>query len=159
MFNEDYSDIKEGVFLLTRNTINVDSMFYKSYSNIERSMINTQCYNFVYEPDKYHLMFNFHIPQEYRREYEIFKNNKISEFSENYKQSIIKFHHLDESPQGKEIIDIMYRTEEGYKKREEELQVYIPRDIQISSMWNESSRTINRETYQQSMKIPALILP
>jgi len=63
------------------------------------------------------ILFCFKVPAEYRQEYEKFIKSKYSEFSENYKQCILKFHKLDNNS-GKDVIDVLYKRERGYQIKE-----------------------------------------
>lgn len=92
------------------------------------------------------------IPAEFKREYDKFIQSKYSEFSENYKKCIIKFHNLTKSNGGKDVLNILYRTEEGYLAKEEMINqglepthwTRIPRDQEIGMLLSE---IIDKETF------------
>jgi len=75
--------------------------------------------------------------------------SKYSEFSENYKRSIIKFHKLESATNPaknkRSVINVLYRTEEGYQAKEEYINegipynhwTRIPRNMEIGALIEE----------------------
>ena len=76
-------------------------------------------------PAKDEILYTFKVPAEYRLEYEKFMKSKYSEFSENYKQCILKFHKLDEK-NGKDVKDVLYKRERAYLLKEEAINEGLP---------------------------------
>ncbi len=164
----DYFTNLEGVFLLNEDFNIKDKiyiLFKKDYtvkfSLFTQEMMNMIYYSFSYEPDSQHVIYVFEIPYEYKREYQKFLDSKYSEFSENYKKSVIAFHSFKQGAQGDSIINVMYKKEAAYRAREKTLNeglpegswIKIPRDQEIGTLWNENQETMYLETYSKDMKI------
>lgn len=105
--------------------------------------------DFTEHPDNFSVLFCFRVPEEYKREYEKLMQSKYSQFSENYKRSIIKFHKLENATNPaknkRSVINVLYRTEEGYLAKEEYINeglphnqwTRIPRDMEIGALMEE----------------------
>lgn len=144
LFNEKYPDLKDRIYL---------HFDLYSGSRIHKQVLAllemSNYLDFSENPDSYSVLFCFRIPEEYKREYDKLMDSKYSEFSENYKKSIIKFHNLEVSSNParnkRSVINVLYRTEEGYKAKEEYINeglptrewTKIPRDQEIGALMEE----------------------
>ena len=157
--NSDYPDLTEEDQVL-------HILFKKSrYLTSHEQLLSTICEK--YSPDTQSTMYLFKVPSEYKREYRAFVQNKYSEFSDNYKKTIIKFHNYRDSinPSGSldgdHIINVMYRKESAYIKQEEVINeglpvsewTRIPRNQEICSRWDSTEESILRESYTEDLKI------
>lgn len=159
--NEDYPELGPDdklLYLLFHN-------FENSHTVPCRKVLEKSCIS--YDPDDASTMYVFTVPDEYKREYNKFIQSKYSEFSDNYKHSIIKFHDYRESinprgmRDGSKILDILYRKEAAYKRQEEVLNmdlprsswISIPRDQEIGKKWNENPEIELLETYSKDLKL------
>lgn len=160
MFTEDFPLIEQKIILLFR----ADSD--RAYINFESLLAKAPEFYSTYEPDKHHTVFIYNIPVEYKQEYNKFIESKYSEFSENYKKSLIKFHNYKDKPKenGFSVINVLYKREQAYLAQEKDLNeglpysshIQIPRDQEIGKKWNETQESILLETYQRNMKVSEL---
>lgn len=161
LYTEDFPELEDKVNLLFK----ADQT--REYINFEEKLSDTICFNHRYEPDKYHTMYIYDIPDEYKQEYKKFKDSKYSEFTDNYKKSIIKFHqYSDKTPRdnGYSVINLLYKKEAAYLAQEKIINeglpssswITIPRDQEIGKQWNETPEGIKLETYLKSMKASEL---
>lgn len=156
--NDDFPELFNKLYMLLKFNKEREFVFY------EDKLRTLDIYDFNYEPDKYHSIFVFNIPDEYKREYEKFIQSKYSEFSDNYKNSIIKFHGFKKNESGNRVIGVLYKKEIAYKLQEEELNdglpesswVKIPRDQEIGKLLEE---VIEMETYSEDLKIKNKMFP
>ena len=81
---------EEGFFLHYRYS---DNQRFKSF---EDKVTTMDGYRTHLDIDKYHVIYQFDIPEKYKQEFELFKNGKYSKFSEEYKKRILDFHKADE---------------------------------------------------------------
>jgi hypothetical protein len=97
-------------YLFDKNFINcylADEVSFKDYSKIilsyrfsghssfdmfEKTVSAHPYYEAEYEPDGYHVNYVFSIPKEYEEDYKLFIDGRYSEFSDDYKKQILKFH-------------------------------------------------------------------
>lgn len=125
LYHESCPDFKEHLFLhfkltgSTRaNTEIVEILSISKHLEFKETL-----------PDQ-SVMFCMKIPAEYKREYHKFVASKYSEFSENYKQCIIRFHSLHSDAGGrdnkKSVINVLYKNEEGYKAKEKYINEGLP---------------------------------
>lgn len=144
MFNEKYPDLKDRIYL--HFSLYDGSRIHKQVLTLLEMSPHL---DFSENPDSYSILYCFKVPEEYKREYEKLMQSKYSEFSENYKKSIIKFHKLEVSANParnkKSVINVLYRTEDGYKAKEEYINeglperqwTRIPRDQEIGALIDE----------------------
>lgn len=143
-------------------------LLFNNFGNFEvlpcRQVLDKSCVS--YTPDNSSTMYLFNVPNEYKREYNKFIQSKYSEFSENYKQSIIKFHDYREgcNPRGirdgSKIVDILYKREAAYVRQEEAINkdlpvnnwTRIPRGQEIGKKWDENEELTLFETYSTDLK-------
>lgn len=160
MFAEDFPDKKDKIMLLFRCIPSIE------YLTFEDKLSKIPEFHHMYEPDKFHTMFMYDIPEAYLGDYKAFLQSKYSEMSDSYKQNIIKYHKYTEKD-GKTVINILYKREEAFKNQEKLLNeglpssswVSIPRDQEIGKRWDETEGSIRLETYTQDQKISSLINP
>lgn len=144
LFSEKHPHLQEHLFLHFKLE---DSN--KLHKHILKLLEASKHLEFTEEPDAFTIMYCFKIPTEYKREYNKFIESKYSEFSENYKQCIIRFHKLDSADNRvknkKAVINVLYRTEDGYIAKEEYINnglpsyqwTRIPRDQEIGALLEE----------------------
>ena len=124
LFHEKYPELSEHLFL--HFSLN-DTKHQKEVLDL---LSMSKHLEFKEYPDEFSIMYCFRIPEEYKREYNKFIESKYSEFSENYKQCIIKFHKLNTNNDGvrnkRAVINVLYRTEEGYRTKEEYINEGLP---------------------------------
>ncbi len=150
MFNERHQELQDGylhVLFEFKKTIHFD-IVSKLFDDPSGTIITQN-----YQPDNYHHLYIFKIPQQYKREYYTFLQGKYSELPEDYKNYLIKFHNYLE-PDKKKIINILYKKEQMYLDQEEYINkglplehwTRIPRGLEIAGIWNQDKENILMET-------------
>lgn len=104
----------------------------------------------AYDPDRYHMMFAFQIPNEYVEDHEKFLEGKFSEFSEKYKERVLKFH-LGENYKQKvgdnPIHAVLYREDWRRKYLEQKYDIEIPEGNELASV-----PEMKNEMYQEEYR-------
>lgn len=67
-----------------------------TFSEFESRISKHHYYDSEYEPDSHHINYVFNIPEHLVEDYRLFLDGKYSEFSNDYKQQILKFHNFRE---------------------------------------------------------------
>jgi hypothetical protein len=152
MLGNIYSEIiKEGYYINTfigDSTKNINDkilLLYKFngnsfYLNFEKTLYNNKDYFESYSPNKYYTMFVFNVPEKHKENYKLFKQGKYSEFSEDYKKHIIKFHNLSNSDT---IVDIIYKREKARLKLELDYNIIVPKNQEYESIYNNNFDIFN----------------
>lgn len=118
----------------------------KEYSNFENVLMNNSYYKNMYEPDKYHTMYVFNIPEKFAVNYDLFIQGKYSHFTDEYKKHIQSFHDLKKDSN---IMNILYKREEAFKYAEEKFGIrHIPRHQEATSIPD-----LEVECYQDKYKV------
>jgi len=109
----------------------------KDYLSFEEALKSHEYYDSMYEPDKYHTMYVFNIPDEFKASYDKYMDGGYSKFSDKYKKTIKQFHNLSDENL---IIHILYKNEIAFLATEKKLDGYIkiPRTQEAISIpdWN-----------------------
>lgn len=91
----------------------------KEYVNFENQFIQThKDFHSMYEPDNFHTMYVFNIPEEEKACYDILLSGKYSKLPSSFKQQILQFHNLTEHSA---VAGVLYKTEERYQFVEHEI--------------------------------------
>ncbi len=107
-----------------------------------------------YPIDSFNYLYIIRVPIAYSHEYNCFIQSKYSEYSEEYKKQIIRFHKYTKDNAGSQIIQILYKDEKAYRQKEEFINkglplkewTMIPRGQEIGARWDENSETVQLET-------------
>lgn len=150
--NDDCPDAQDRLFLWLRSTGD------RNYLAFEQTLRLFADYETNYEPDKFHTIFVFKVPAEYKREYDKFMQSKYSEFSEDYKQALIKYHGYSKTNSGNNVIKVLYKDPELYEAKEKDINkgldyrhwTRIPRDQEIGILLEEK---IREETFSDDLKM------
>lgn len=103
----------------------------KTFINFENKLINHSLFEHHYEPDKLHTLYVFNVPDEFKADYKLFTEWKISQFSKEYKQQIIDFHRLDSNSI---IYKVLHKDLKLKQELEHKIKVRLPEDNELSSM-------------------------
>lgn len=152
--NKFMPELTNHIFVLLRHSENREFLRY------EKSLELHKDYHGFYDPDKYHVMFIFNVPKEHQKDYNLFKNSKFSELSEEYKQKIIRFHGYKRKSEGDNVIRAMYKDESLYREREafineglpERNWTRIPRELEIGEALNPEIEVYNESMVVHSME-------
>lgn len=125
LFHESHPELTNRIYL--HFNLYDGSRFHKQVLGAFESSSHLDFFEY---PDKFSIVYCMKVPDEYKREYDKLLQSKYSEFSENYKKSIIKFHNLgsdtNPSKNKKSVINVLYKTEAGYKAKEEYINEGLP---------------------------------
>lgn len=104
------------------------------YLKFEESLKQHKQFDSMYEPDRYHTMYVFNVPEEYLAEYKDFILGKYSKFKKSYKDKIQKFHNLLDNDH---VMNVLYKREQAYRFVEDLYGIaHIPRHQEASSIPN-----------------------
>lgn len=149
LYHEDFPQYKEHLFLHFKVIKGA-----KKYQELEKIFRNSPELVLEFQPEIDEVMFCFKVPVEYKAEFDKFLKSKYSEFSDNYKKSILRFHDLGESS---DVASVIYKKEQAYKVKEEFINkglpesqwVRIPRDQEIGFLLEE---IVQNETFASKNK-------
>jgi len=97
-----------------------------------------------YDPDPYHVMFVFDVPESATKSYEHFVNGKYSEIDDIWKLKILEFHGFDvDGMTGK----ILFQAESLRKEIENKLDVELPPGAELHSTPNLELEVFNPKYY------------
>ena len=101
------------------------------YKTFEESMITDKlCVKHI-EYDRYHVMYLFKIPDEFKKDIEHFLEGKYSKFSDTLKQQILKFY--GDSKKNSVIAKIIYKSPDLKKLMEKDLNIRLEDTIELAS--------------------------
>ena len=144
--SDEYSGYDNHIFLLYKFTGNPRFMEYEDY------LEHVKLFAAKYDPDKHHVMFIFDVPKKYQNIYDLFKKGKYSEFPEEYKLLIFKFHGIT-NPEHK-VAKVLYKHPDIREELEDRLQVVLPENSEVSSVPN-----LDIEIYSEEMKVTEPLVP
>ena len=85
----------------------------KKYVDFENKFIQTNnYYHSMYEPDKFHTMYVFDIPDIFKDDYKLLLEGKYSKTSKVYKTNVSLFHGIGMNSQ---IMGVLHKTEDRYR--------------------------------------------
>lgn len=117
----------------------------KEFLDFEFSLKNHPMYLTSINPDPYHIMYKFRIPERYKEDINLITEGKYSYVSKPYKDRILNFH-LNANTALEEILN---RSEIRRKSMEIEYNCTIPEDVDLLSV-----PVVEKEIYLDSYKIP-----
>ena len=121
---KEFPELEEHIFLLLNKS---DIM---SFSMTSERLKNKSNFFYEYSPDNNHVMLVYTVPVYYLLDYDKFKLGKYSEFTELYKQHILKFF---ECPRGHYIERVLYK-EEAYRKDLEKMLSFTDDGFPVSQV-------------------------
>lgn len=115
------------------------------YVEFESLLVQNPFYKMMYEPDKFHTMYVFNLPEEFAENYDLFIQGKYSKFSKKYKDKIQSFHSLKDDDL---TMDVLYKREPAFLDAEKRYGIRIPRTQEASSI-----PQIDIECYSDQYKV------
>jgi len=143
---DDYSGYDNHIFLLYRYVGNPRFIEYEDY------LENTISFVAKYDPDKFHVMFIFDVPEKYQEDYKRFRMGKYSKFSNEYKILIFKFHKIID--ENHKVAKVLYRHPDLRDEIEERLDTILPEESELSSVPD-----LEIEMYTEEMKVNDPLVP
>ena len=77
-------------------------------------------------------MFVFNVPEDYQDIYDLYLAGKYSEFPQDYKIQIFKFHNITEATH--RVAQVLFKHPDIREELEERLGVELPEDVEVSSV-------------------------
>jgi len=139
LYSGDHPEYKEHIFFLYKFSGD------KKYIEYENYLENQDILEMYYDPDKYHTLFCFKIPEEYKDMYKKFLKGRYSEFPQDYKVLIFKFHGITDPVH--RVAQVLFKHPDLREEWEDKLGVDIHEDAEVSS-----PPDILLETYQEKHK-------
>lgn len=134
--DEDYPNYDDSIFVLFRET---RSSEYKEFVDNLKKQDN---HNFSYLiADKYRVSC-MEIPDQFKEDFEKFKDSRYSEMSEKFKDHILNFYKKDSSSL---LHKILYKSSEYRHQLEKDLNVSIPKDNELISVLNMETETLTKK--------------
>ena len=124
----------------------------KIFLEYEDFLEKEELFELSYDPDKYHVMFVFKIPDSHKEIYDKFLNGKYSEFPQDYKVHIFKFHGIKDP--NHRVAQVLFKHPDLREEWEEALEMPIPDDAEVSSVPD-----MNLEIYTEKFKYAEPLKP
>mgnify|MGYP006908218813 FL=1 len=115
------------------------------FLKFESALCSFRNFRARFDPDPYHVMFVFDIPEHTRYSYDAFIAGRYSEIDDLWKLKILEFHDFDIDGQtGK----ILFQSESLRRQLEEKLDVMIPPDSELHDRPNFDKEIFDEEVYK-----------
>lgn len=108
------------------------------FAFLEQNLTNMEYFLERYEPDRYHTMYAFQIPEEYHQDHEMFLQGRYSQMSEAHKERVLGFH-LGKDPDTDKLNSsvlaaILYKKEWYRKRLCDRFGIDIPEGNELASL-------------------------
>jgi len=146
IYSIDKPEYKNHLFFLYKFSGNKKFLEYEDY------LENQELFQHSYDPDKFHTMYCFKIPDSHKDIYNKFLKGRYSEFPQDYKVHIFKYHDI-KSPDHR-VAQVLFKHPNLRQEWEDKLGVIISDDAEVSS-----KPDTNLETYQDKHKYVVPLKP
>jgi hypothetical protein len=120
------------------------------FTKFESALCSFRNFKRRIDPDPYHVLFVFDIPEEAKSSYAAFKEGRYSEIDDDWKLRILEFHGFDfDGHTGK----ILFRDPRLRQDLEQKLDVQLPADAELHSKPNLEAETFSPEFYSPSKSV------
>jgi len=120
------------------------------FTKFESALCSFRNFKRRIDPDPYHVLFVFDIPEEAKSSYVAFRDGRYSEIDDDWKLRILEFHGFDfDGHTGK----ILFRDPALRRELEEKLDVQLPGHAELHSKPNLESETFSAEFYSPSKSV------
>jgi hypothetical protein len=117
----------------------------KEFTVFERQLLALDNFIECKDTSKFSALYIFTIPEEFMEDYVHFRNGRYSQFSDRYKERVMRFHGVGaQSALGQ----ILYKSPERKKELEKRLEVIIPDNAEVHSVPDLIKETFNAELYR-----------
>ena len=124
--SKDHPELDNHIFLLYKFHGTKEFILYEEYLE-GRSIFHSK-----YDPDKHHVMFVFNVPEDYQGIYDQYKKGKYSEFPQDYKIQIFKFHNITDASH--KVAKVLFKHPDLREELEDRIGAEIPEDAEVSSI-------------------------
>ena len=139
LYSEDKPKLKDHLFFLYKFSGHQAFLQYEDY------LENEELFELGYDPDKYHVLFAFRIPDSHKDIYKKFLKGRYSEFPQEYKAHIFKYHGITDSSH--RVAQVLFKHPDLREEWEDKLGVVISDEAEVSS-----PPDIKMETYIEEYK-------
>ena len=122
---EDYPKFKNHIFLLYRFS------GAKAFLEYEDYLENHELFEFSYDPDRFNAIYCFKIPDSHIDVYNKFIKGRYSEFPQEYKAHIFKYHGIKDSSH--RVAQVLFKHPDLKEEWEDKLGVVISDEAEVSS--------------------------
>lgn len=156
--DKDYPELNNHIFLLYKFDGGL------SHLNFEEDLMDSDYFVTRYEPDKYHTMYVYDVPNHHQANYDNIKAGKYSSVTESYKNRLIEFHKTCFNEKAASVIaSVVYKHESQYKAWENKMNeglplgmwTYIPRDLDPAEIMNMEDEVYSDKYKQKSALLKA----
>ena len=144
--SDEFTGYDNHIYLLYKYLGNPRFIEYEDY------LEHANLFEAKYDPDKYHVMFIFKVPEKYQIVYDLFKQGKYSEFPEDYKLLIFKFHQIVD--ENHKVAKVLYKHPDLKEELEDRLDIILPKNSEVSSVPD-----LDIEIYTEEMKVMSPLVP
>lgn len=118
----------------------MDPLFVK----LERNFKNSSLFKASYNPDPYHVIFVFDIPEYHMENFNKFKKGKYSKLDDLYKLRILQFHEMDIDGV---LGQILFKSRERKLLLEEKLDIELDKNAELLSILQPKDEILNLKYY------------
>jgi hypothetical protein len=119
------------------------------FTKFESALCSFRTFSNRYDPDPYHVVFVFNVPEEAKASYNHFVNGRYSEIDDLWKLKILDFHGFDIDGHTGQIL---FRDSRLRNKIEENLDITLSEDTELHSIIDRNVEELNFEFYAPSIK-------
>jgi hypothetical protein len=136
---EDKPELTNHIFLLFKFSGRLPFIEYEDY------LKNQELFEASFDPDEYNVLYAFKIPDSHKNIYKKFIKGKYSEFPQDYKVHIFKFHGINDPSH--RVAQVLFKHPDLREEWEDKLGMSISEDAEVSS-----PPDLDLETYQEKHK-------
>ena len=120
------------------------------FTKFESALCSFRNFKIRIDPDPYHVLFVFDVPEEAKSSYAAFVDGRFSEIDDDWKLRILEFHGFDfDGHTGK----ILFKDPGLRARIEKQLDVTLPADAELHSKPNVNLEVFNQEFYSPSKPV------
>ena len=119
------------------------------FSKFEQALKKFEAFDSSFDPDPYHVVFIFKIPDKHKQNYEQLKMSKYSRMDDLYKLKILDFHDMEID---QTLGQILFRASERRLDLENKLDAKIDKQSELLSVLNMDKETLNLNDYISEKK-------
>ena len=124
--SKEHPELANHIFLLYKFHGTKEFILY------EEKLEQCSIFHSKYDPDTNHVMFVFNVPEDYQDIYDLYLKGKYSEFPQDYKIQIFKYHNITDSSH--KVAKVLFKHPDLREELEERLGVEIPENQEVSSV-------------------------
>lgn len=120
------------------------------FTKFEAALEKFGTFKCKFDPDPYHVMFVFEIPEEFQSAYDMFKESKYSQISDFVKLKILDYHNFSQDGMTGQIL---FKAHSLKMQLEKDLELELPAEAELCSAINLEEEIFNEQFYFTSKPI------